>query len=466
MMDEQARYVRWNKKVEAFMGYPASEMLNRSVGLRVSLEDRPKVDEAIREGFRKGHASLEYGFLTTDGRKVPYYASGRRVTIEGTDYLVGVAIDISSRKESEAALLKAFAEISQLKERLRAECTYLQEEIKLQHDFENIVGESDALKYVLFKIEQVAPTDTTVLILGETGTGKELVARAIHSASKRKDRPLVKVDCAALPSNLIESELFGHEQGSFTGAHDRRLGRFELANGGTIFLDEIGELPLALQSKLLRVIQEGEFERLGSSRTIKVDVRVIAATNRHLEQEVQSRNFRQDLWYRLNVFPISLPPLRVRKEDVPSLVRHFVARCAKKVGKPIERVPQAVMGTLVEYDWPGNIRELQNVIERAVICSEGDVLRLAERLPVSERGTALPSDPSIPCESVGSAVDFRKRLLAAERQYTVSVLEEHKWKIEGEDGAAEALGLHPSTLRGRMRRLGIRRHDPPSGPRG
>lgn len=437
MLDDQGRYVRWNKKVELLMGYSSSEMAKRTVGFRVSPEDRPKVAEGLKEVFRTGQGSLEYEFLTQDGRKIPYFANAKTVNIGGKDYLVCVAIDISARKQAEDALLTAFSEIKRLKEQLRAECTYLQEEIKLEHNFENLVGQSDAIKYVLFKIEQVAPTDVTVLISGETGTGKELVARAIHSASPRRSRPLIKVDCAALPANLIESELFGHEKGAFTGAHARRAGRFELANGGAIFLDEVGELPLPLQSKLLRVIQEGEFERLGSSHTIKVDVRILAATNRKLEEEVRAKRFREDLWYRLNVFPITVPPLRDRREDIPLLVNFFVSKFGKKFGKSIQTVTPGVMESLKRYSWPGNVRELENVIERSVVCSQGPVLRLADQVD----GVHRPSTP--------------KALVDVEREHILQALTERGWQVEGREGAAVALGLNPSTLRGRMRKLGI-----------
>ncbi|MBT3260248.1 MAG: sigma 54-interacting transcriptional regulator, partial [Deltaproteobacteria bacterium] len=257
---------------------------------------------------------------------------------------------------------------------------YLQEEIKLEYNYENIIGQSDEINYVLYKVEQIAGSDTTVLVLGETGTGKELVARAIHSLSARKDRALVKINCATLPANLIESELFGHEKGAFTGAHVKQLGRFEVANGATLFLDEIGELPLELQPKLLRVIQDGEFERLGSSQTIKVDARIIAATNRDLEEEVRKNRFREDLWYRLNVFPITVPPLRERKTDISLLVDHFVAKISKRLGKSVEDIPTTVMNALQNYHWPGNIRELENVLERAVINSSGPKLHLVDEL--------------------------------------------------------------------------------------
>ncbi|MGD9159085.1 MAG: sigma 54-interacting transcriptional regulator [Desulfobacteraceae bacterium] len=333
----------------------------------------------------------------------------------------------------------AFYEIKKLKDRLDAEREYLQEEIKLEYNHENIIGRSDGLNYVLYKIEQIARTDTNVLVLGETGTGKELVARAIHGLSSHKKRALVKVNCATLPSNLIESELFGHEKGAFTGANSRHSGRFEIANGTTIFLDEIGELPLELQPKLLRVIQEGEFERLGSSRTIKVNVRIIVATNRNLEKEVSKGSFREDLWYRLNVFPITMPPLRDRLDDIPLLVDFYVKKISKRMGKHIEVIPANVMDALQNYAWPGNIRELENVLERAVINSSGPKLHLADELK----------------KPLKDLSDSRKTLEAVERDHILQVLDQTQWKISGKNGAAESLGLNRSTLRARMRKLGI-----------
>ncbi|MBT3254941.1 MAG: sigma 54-interacting transcriptional regulator [Deltaproteobacteria bacterium] len=343
------------------------------------------------------------------------------------------------RKKSELKLQKTLAKIRQLKKQLEDDYTYLREEIKLEHNFEEIIGQSDALKYVLFKVEQVAPTDATVVILGETGTGKELIARALHNASGRKDRPLIKVNCATLPSNLIESELFGHEKGAFTSAQARQVGRFELANGGTLFLDEIGELPLELQPKLLRALQDGEFERLGSSRTIQTDVRVIAATNRDLEKEVKNGRFRQDLWYRLNVFPLTVPPLQQRVEDIPLLVNAFSNKFGKKLGKKIKAIPSKTIKALQKYPWPGNVRELENVLERAVItCKDG---KLQVEIPTSST----------------LSVDDTKTLEEMECEHIVRTLENTYWKIQGANGAAERLGLNPSTLRTRMNKLGIKR---------
>jgi PAS domain S-box-containing protein len=365
---------------------------------------------------------------------------------------IGSAVDITNRKESEAALIfahealeNAYAEVNHLKAQLQEENIYLQEEIKLQQNFGEIVGSSDALKYVLFKIEQVAPTDSTVLITGETGTGKELVARAIHTASTRRDRPMVKVNCAALSASLIESELFGHEKGSFTGAMARKIGRFELADGATIFLDEIGELPLELQVKLLRIIQEGEFERLGSSKTVKVDVRIIAATNRNLREHVNKGLFREDLWYRLNVFPITVPPLRQRRDDIPMLTEHFANTFSRKLGKEINSVAPTTINALRNYTWPGNVRELANVIERAVITTHGPVLRVREQLHAGNGDS-----------SNGDATQTIARTLEdVERDHIIRVLEERSWRIEGPHGAAHVLGMNPSTLRTRMGKLGI-----------
>jgi transcriptional regulator with GAF, ATPase, and Fis domain len=335
--------------------------------------------------------------------------------------------------------------MKKLKDQLKAERVYLQEEIKLEYNHENMIGQSDGLKYVLYKIEQIANSDTIVLVLGETGTGKELVARAIHSLSARKNRAMAKVNCATLSSNLIESELFGHEKGAFTGSLSRRLGRFEVANGTTIFLDEIGELPLELQSKLLRVIQDGEFERLGSSRTIKTDARIIAATNRNLEEEVRRGNFREDLWYRLNVFPITMPPLRDRKEDIPLLVDFYVKKISNRMGKNIELIPESVMNALKNYHWPGNVRELENVLERAVINSSEHKLHLVDEFKTPFKDLSIS----------------QKTLAAIERDHILQTLEQTQWKVGGKNNAAEILGLKRSTLRARMRKFNIQKSNIP-----
>ena len=346
------------------------------------------------------------------------------------------------RRRQDLAMRDFSAEIDRLNARLAAENAYLQEEIKTYHNFDDLVGSSAALGAALAQVSQVAPTDSTVLLLGETGTGKELVARAIHARSGRARRPLVCVNCAALPPTLIESELFGHERGAFTNAVSMRQGRFELADGGTIFLDEIGDLPPEIQAKLLRVLQEGEFERVGASRSRKVDVRVIAATHRHLDQAVQAGTFRADLFYRLSVFPVRLPPLRERREDIPQLVWFFIQQRQRKLGRQIKNVPSAVMAALQRYRWPGNVRELENIVERAMIRATGDTLLLDELFgaPI-QQGTEE------------SAV----ALNAVERAHIELILRECGGRINGRGNAAERLGIHPNSLRFRMKKLGVSR---------
>ena len=352
--------------------------------------------------------------------------------------------EIEERKGTEESLRSAYAENKQLKDRFQAENIYLHKVIDREYNFGEIIGRSNALEYVFFKVEQVAPQDATVLLLGETGTGKGLVARSIHGKSSRKDRPMITVNCSALPANLIESELFGREKGAFTGSHDRQMGRFELADNSTLFLDEIGEMPIDLQTKLLRVIQDGEFERLGSPKTIKVDVRIIASTNRNLEEEIRKGRFREDLFYRLNVFPITIPPLRQRKEDIPLLVDYFVAKFNKKTGKKIETVSKDTLNVLQEYDWPGNVRELESIVERAVITSQGTGLQILDRFVNSLKAGEQEARDG-------------KSLATLERDHILQALEKTGWRIEGKKGAAAMLGINPSTLRGRMRKDGIRR---------
>jgi transcriptional regulator with GAF, ATPase, and Fis domain len=352
---------------------------------------------------------------------------------------IGIIGEIFGNALARAA---AVAELERLNARLAADNVYLREEVTRAADFQDIVGRSEAFTRVLYQVDQVAPTDTTVLLLGETGTGKELIARALHARGSRSDRPLVTVNCAALPSSLIESELFGHEKGAFTGATGKRVGRFTLADGTTIFLDEVGDLPLELQAKLLRVLQDGEFEPLGSSKTIKVDARVIAATNRDLRMAMEEGTFRADLFYRLNVFPIALPPLRARRKDIPLLVWYFIDKLKSRLGKTIDEVPTEVMDQLCSYDWPGNVRELENVIERAMILSPSTGLRLHwEEGPIAKTAAARGGET----------------LEHVEREHILRVLDACDWKIKGKGNAAERLGLHPNTLRFRMSKLGIKR---------
>jgi PAS domain S-box-containing protein len=461
-----------NEQVETVLGYRPDELTGAAI------------ETLIPHRLRRSHASHQHGFLaepTTrsmgegmalsalrkDGVEVPVEISLSSVG-SGEDVIVTAAIrDVSKRVEREQALCAASQEIEELGRRLKQENRYLREQTYRTTSSEGLVGDSDLIREVSGLVDQVAPTVATVLITGETGTGKELVARSVYAQSSRADRLLVQVNCATLPSNLIESELFGHEKGAFTGAVRQRVGRFELADGGTIFLDEIGDLPLELQSKLLRVLQEGEFERLGSTKTMKVDVRVIAATNRDLDQAVAAGEFRKDLYYRLHVFPIHVPPLRERPSDIPLLVWYFLSHTKLSLGRPVESVSDDVMQRFERYQWPGNVRELENVVERAVILTKGPSLQLEESFGRS--GGASPLAP-------GALGDRSTRLEDVERAHIVSVLQECGWYIKGRSNAAERLGLHPSTLLHRMKKLGVERpsnnrqmaapNGPPQRPRG
>jgi formate hydrogenlyase transcriptional activator len=410
-------------EAQSYLGVPMLDLANRVIGHIAILDDKP---------------------MDRDSR-----------AIDLVKVFAARAAAELKRQRAEAELQSALEQVRTLQKKLEAENVYLQEEITKEHNFEEIVGNSKAIVEALDRVATVAPTDSTVLILGETGCGKELIARAIHSHGSRKHRPLVKVNCGAIPTGLVESELFGHMKGAFTGALERRTGRFELADGGTLFLDEVSELPLETQVKLLRVLQEHEFEPLGSSRTLRVNVRIIAASNRDLEKAVREGRFRADLYYRLNVLPITVPPLRDRRSDVPLLTIFFVERFARQFGKEINGVAQDTMQLLSRYDWPGNIRELQNVIERAVVLSRGPILRLgSDLLPASNPASAeevVSLGNSHPVESGYSTLE------QVEKRYILSILEQTSWVIEGERGAAKILDLHPNTLRSRMKKLGIDR---------
>jgi formate hydrogenlyase transcriptional activator len=382
-------------------------------------------------------------------------ASLRENAFAGDD--VGLLNQIAKQVSIAVENACAFRKIEALKNRLEEEKLYLEEEIRTEYNFEEIIGGSPALKRVLQDVETVARTDSNVLIYGETGTGKELLARAIRNLSLRRERTLVKVNCAAIPTGLLESEMFGHERGAFTGAIERRIGRFELAHQGTIFLDEIEDIPLELQPKLLRVLQEQEFERLGSSRTIRVDVRIVAATNVDLNRLVAERKFRSDLYYRLNVFPLTLPPLRERPEDVPLLAHFFAQKFAQQMKKPIERIPAESMAALTAYSWPGNIRELQNLIERAVILSRGRALEipLAELRQSANFGP--PETPDMPEAAEIIDQTMAGTLKDVERDHILRALTISNWVVGGPNGAAARLGLNRTTLNHRMRKLGITR---------
>jgi PAS domain S-box-containing protein len=445
MVDRQRQRVRWNKERERLTGYSAEEMAAMPAAALVAPEDRARLEGIVERAFQGDRVTSEHIVVAKDGRRIPVLGNGARVTIAGEDYFIGVVLDVSPLKQAEEELRRALAEIEALKGQLELENTYLRQQVAVGQHPDGMVGQSKPIMRVAAEIDQVASTGATVLVLGETGVGKELVARAIHRLSPRHDRALVKVNCAALPSTLVESELFGREKGAYTGALTRQAGRFEIANRSTIFLDEVAELPLELQAKLLRVLQDGEFERLGSTTTMKVDVRVIAATNRDLLQEVRAGRFREDLFYRLNVFPIRVPPLRERPEDIPLLAWTFVREFERASAKRIESIPRRMIEALSTYHWPGNVRELRNVVERAMIVSRGPVLHLE----VPPDVTPSPHEPR------------STRLADIERQHIVAILERVQWRIRGPHGAASALGLKPTTLEARMARLGIQRGQTP-----
>ena len=436
--DLQSRFINANRAAMRILGITPEEVPG-CVGMSF-IPDTPEAQARVKNAFE----SIGRGTDT----------SGVVLELRRRDNGMPIWIQWWSRPDPSGLFTRTmFVDITEQilmereKHRLEAQNDYLREEIKSVHNFEEIVGRSPALLTSLDKVNRVAVTDTTVLITGETGTGKELVARAIHSASPRREKPLIKLNCAALPSGLVESELFGHEKGAFSGAVQRRCGRFELANHGTIFLDEIGELSLEVQAKLLRVLQEREFERIGGSETISVDVRIIAATNRDLRKLVKSGGFREDLYYRLDVIPIDLPSLRARKDDIPLLVQFFIQKHAARVDRRIDRVEEETMQRLIDYSWPGNIRELQNVIERAMILTNGPELQIEPEVFMVDFSP----------ESTGFAGNSNSSLRTLERDHILRVLRSTDWIIEGDRGAARQLGLHPNTLRSRLKKMGITR---------
>ena len=435
-----------NRAAAELYGSKVEELIGRSLYTCVARGDSGRVAEIVQLALAHGLSvsNAECEVTHKEGMTRTLRFSLQPLTLEsGERVLVGAAEDVTERKVSEAKLREALAEVERLKNQLQSENLYLDEEVKPGHNFGEIVGESSALKKALYLVERVAATGATVLILGETGTGKELFARAVHDLSQRKDGPFVKVDCGAIPAGLIESELFGHEKGAFTDAIRRRAGRFELADGGTIFLDEIGDLPLDLQTRLLRVLQEGAFESVGGMRTINTNARVVAATNRDLGRQIGSGAFRGDLYYRLATFPITLPPLRERPEDVPLLALHFMKKYGARLGKKIENVPQQLIEKLRAYHFPGNVRELENIIERAVILSTGNTLQLDISF-ISARQPAPEWEELQTLEEI-------------ERSYIARALAICNWRIEGAQGAAKRLGIPPSTLRSRLRKLNITR---------
>jgi PAS domain S-box-containing protein len=442
-LSPEGKFLRVNQKLCDIVGYSKEELVTKTFQEITYAEDLEVGLENVRELIAReiNTYTMDKRYIRKDGSLV---WTNLTVSLVRDDkgqpqWFVSVIKDITERKRAEDELKRALEEVRELKDRFERENVILRTEIEVRHQHEEIIGESDVIRSVLNRAEQVAGTDTTVLITGETGTGKELLARAIHRLSSRKDLPMVTVNCAALPETLLESELFGREKGAYTGALTKQKGRFELADGSTIFLDEISELSPGLQAKLLRVIEEGTFERLGSPTTITTDVRVLAATNRNLEEMVREGGFREDLYYRIKVFPIHLPPLRDRTADIPLMVWSFVQKFTKKMGKQIESIPRRDMECLRSYRWPGNIRELRNVIEHAMIISKGLVLRI-----------------EIP-QNVDPAASPGETLREIENVHIVNVLERTGWRIKGKGGAAEILGIKPATLYSRMKKLGITR---------
>jgi len=437
--DRHGRIAEANPQACKMYGYRHDEFIELSREDICHSDYHYLFEQFRKETKAKGEFSGESKDLRKDGSMFMAEIRGTEFLYKGKKHVLSMIRDITERKKAEESLHRAFEEIKRLKEQLEMENRFLREEMEVKYQYEEIVGHSDAIVNVLKQIERVADTDTTVFLLGETGTGKELFARAIHNLSVRKNRPMVKVNCAALPDTLIESELFGKEKGAFTGADTTQIGRFEAADGGTIFLDEITEAPPAIQAKLLRVLQECQFERLGSTQTITVDVRVIAASNRDITEALQNGSFRKDLYYRLNVFPVLVPPLRTRREDIPDLVWSFVRMFEKTMGKRIEKIHPKSMMALQQYSWPGNIRELKNMVERAMILSNGPILQL-----------------TLPTPSFRNFSD-NLTLVEVEKRHISEVLEKTGWRVRGKRCAAEILGLKPTTLDYRIKKLGIQR---------
>jgi formate hydrogenlyase transcriptional activator len=445
-------FVICNGAMCRMLGCSAEEIRRLSVADIHPLESLDYVQLQFEKQLR-GEISLatDIPVKRRDGRVFFADVNSAPLELDGHPHLLGIFRDITSRKHAEKELRNAFDTIKVLKDQLEAENVYLRDEIKLKGGHGDIVYTSDPMKYAVYRIQQVACTEATVMLTGETGTGKDVFAHFLHRESNRRDKPFVIVNCANLPATLIESELFGREKGAYTGSTAKQIGRFELAHGGTIFLDEIGELPIELQAKLLRVLENGEFEHLGNPNPVKVDVRVIASTNRNLEEEINNGCFREDLFYRLNAFPVTIPPLRQRREDIPLLVEYFVGRLSRRYGKRIEKISKDTMKDLVDYAWPGNVRELINVIERAIILTNGPELQLAEQLTVPLVNSARENVPK------GMEVSQTKGLAEVEHDYILQTLQQTGWRIEGKRGAAQILGINPSTLRSRMRKFGIRR---------
>jgi len=454
--DCEARIQHVNPAACDLLGYSREELLGLTIQ-DINPNSTPKTwTKFWKELQKKKVIIFEDDNRTRDGRTIPVEIKVNFIEFEGREYAVGFSRDISERKKNEEERALAYQEICRLRNQLELENEYLQEEVLELRTFGDFVGQSPALQNILRQIEMVAPTDASVLITGESGTGKELIAHAMHTRSDRSARRMIRVNCASIPRELYESEFFGHIKGAFTGAVKDRNGRFELAHEGTLFLDEVGEIPLELQSKLLRVLQEGTFERVGDERTRNTDVRIIAATNRDLKREVEEGRFREDLYYRLNVFPIEVPPLRKRREDIPLLAAHFLELTAKKLNHPKPKLSQASMNQLQTYDWPGNVRELQNVIERAIITSQSNKLRFDLPSGKVAQETSAPARNGKELREIPQVLTFEE-IKQLDRNNILAALEQTGGKVFGTGGAAELLDTRPTTHSSRIKRLGLKK---------
>lgn len=453
--DSEARIHRANKAACELLGYSQEELLHLTIQDINPNSNKQTWARFWNEIKEQKTISFEDRHMKKDGTLAFFEVKASFIQFEGQEYVVGFSRDISERKRIEKENACAFEEIQRLRQQLESENEYLIEEVSELQSYGDIVGQSPALSTILKQIDMVAPTDASILIGGESGTGKELIAHEIHSRSQRNHRPMIRVNCASIPRELYESEFFGHVKGAFTGAVKDRAGRFELAHAGTLFLDEVGEIPLELQSKLLRVLQEGTYERVGDEKTQKVDVRIVAATNKDLKKEVEQGRFREDLFYRLNVFPIEVPPLRKRKDDIPLLASHFLTLAAKKFRSPQPRLTKANVLKLQHYDWPGNVRELQNILERAVITSRAGTLNLDLKI-AKDRNTNISSLKTA-THSADKKILTDEEMKQQEQENILAALQQTRWKIFGPEGAAELLGMRPTTLISRIKKMGLQK---------